>query len=734
MNTNKILSWALTVSLFVIPFLCLIVTNSTFFPFITGKNFAFRIVVEIALAIWLVLLARGATNGPKKSWITISVLFFIIIATLAAIFGVNPYHSFWSNYERMDGLITLLHMFAYFLMLISFLNTEKLWNRYLHTSLLSAIIVSILGVWQFMGWSVINQGGSRIDATFGNATYLAVYMLFHICIALYYMFKREDPTWRKYGYGALIALFAVVLYHTATRGAILGLVGALLLASVLSLFSTKGAQKKWVLITLGSILVIVIGFILARNTSYVAKSPVLSRFAHMSFSDATTQSRRIIWGIALKGAKEHPILGYGQENFNVVFNKYFDPRLYSQETWFDRAHNIIFEWLIAGGILGLLAYLSLYVVSAWTLWKRHSDIVSPMQRNLIIGLLAGYLFQNIFVFDNLFSYVMFFIILGFIHYHSAEVEFPRWIDKFWSGIRSFFNRFVKGFSIVATTFVVLGTVIILYWANVKPIQANKLMLRTLYPRAISQEKFDNMQKVFALNTFGSAEAREQLLFMLTEARTAPNVDKDLFLKFLDLGAKEMQKQLEQSGNDARHQLFMGSFLHTFGRADIAVNYFENAVKLSPNKQIALFSLARAYMDLGRNEDALKVTKFAYELDTKFDRALVEYISAAIMAKQFALADQLLATDQGKTQSSDPRIVDAYARSGKIDKVIAIWKRVIEENPKNQQAYFSLAASYYTANMDSQAIRTLQNVKVAIPESKQQADYYIEQIRTGKLPR
>jgi hypothetical protein len=154
--------------------------------------------VEIVLALWLILLARGGAKGPKKSWVVVSVTLFILIATLAAIFGENPYHSFWSSYERMDGLVTLLHVFALFLVMTSHFTTERIWNWYLHTSLLSALIISILGVWQFMGWSVINQGGSRVDATFGNATYLAVYMLFHICIALYYLLKRGGWTIWKY--------------------------------------------------------------------------------------------------------------------------------------------------------------------------------------------------------------------------------------------------------------------------------------------------------------------------------------------------------------------------------------------------------------------------------------------------------------------------------------------------------------------------------------------------------
>ncbi|HEY4515513.1 MAG TPA: O-antigen ligase family protein [Candidatus Paceibacterota bacterium] len=740
MQLNRVLNWALLLGLFVVPFICLFVSNSMFFPFITGKNFLFRMIIELVLAIWLVLLARGDTTGPKRSWVLISVSALILIATLAAIFGVNPYHSFWSNYERMDGLVNLFHLFAYFLVITSYFKTEKLWNLYLHTSMFTAIIISIIGIRQILGHAVINQGGVRVDATFGNATYLAVYMLFHICIALYYLLKRDSGDFaglKRCGYGLLAILYASILYHTATRGSILGLIGALILTAVLSLFSLTGKERKIVIIPLAVILIFIAGFFMLRKTDFISKDPVLSRFTNMTFSDATTKSRMIIWGISLKGAKEHPLLGWGPENFNVVFNKYYDPRLYSQETWFDRAHNIIFEWLVATGILGLLSYLAIFGASVWTLWSRHSDIISPLQRNILVGLLAGYLFQNIFVFDNLFGYIMFFIIIGFIHYHSKEVVFPKWLEKIWSLISSTKKVVTGQMSYITSAVICVLLVGGMYWINVKPIMANKLLLQNLYPRTPSQEKLDNLRKMIALNTFGSVEAREQILLMLSDARNAPGTDQDLFSKFLDFGAQEMKKQIDKNGTDARQQLFMGSFLHTFGRADVAIHYYENAVNLSPNKQVALISLARAYIDSGRGAEALALNKKAYESETNFDRALVEYIANAILAKENKLAEELLKTDRGANLISDPRIIDAYSRSGQIDKVIEIYKVEIAKspnNPNNQQNYFSLAASYYVARKDSLALKTLRDVIVAIPASKEQAEYYIDQISKGLLPR
>ena len=115
-NSFKSVSlWIIKIGLFIVPFIPLYVSRVLFFPYITGKAFAFRILVEIAFATWLFLAIFYKEYRPKKSALLIALSAFILIVTLATIFGVNPYKSFWSNYERMEGLVTYLHLFAYFL-------------------------------------------------------------------------------------------------------------------------------------------------------------------------------------------------------------------------------------------------------------------------------------------------------------------------------------------------------------------------------------------------------------------------------------------------------------------------------------------------------------------------------------------------------------------------------------------------------------------------------------------
>src|SRR3989344_1537026 len=140
---HKILRYALLGGIFLIPVLIpFIISKSMFFPFITGKNFAFRIIVELLLGGWLILAWNDPAYRLRFSWILAAVTVFLGIVMLADIFGEDPLRSFWSNYERMDGFITLLHLFAYFVVAGSVLRDSTiLWSRFLQASLGASIVV-----------------------------------------------------------------------------------------------------------------------------------------------------------------------------------------------------------------------------------------------------------------------------------------------------------------------------------------------------------------------------------------------------------------------------------------------------------------------------------------------------------------------------------------------------------------------------------------------------------------
>ena len=64
--TKQIARWVALGALFLIPVMPFVVINSFFFPFITGKAFYFRILVEIAVAAWILLACLDRAYRPPK--------------------------------------------------------------------------------------------------------------------------------------------------------------------------------------------------------------------------------------------------------------------------------------------------------------------------------------------------------------------------------------------------------------------------------------------------------------------------------------------------------------------------------------------------------------------------------------------------------------------------------------------------------------------------------------------
>ncbi|MBI5004640.1 MAG: O-antigen ligase family protein [Candidatus Lloydbacteria bacterium] len=731
MNINTILRRTIIGALFFVPFIPLIVAPSMFFPFITGKNFAFRILVEIMFALWLILAYREPGYRPKFSWVLAAVAVFVGVITLADFLGENVYKSFWSNFERMEGLITIWHLGAYMLVAGTMLSTERLWSWFAHASIVASAIVSAFSISQLLKDFALHQG-SRLDATLGNASYLAVYMLFHIFILAFLLFRRHSgPQFVKWLYGALMLVELVVLYYTATRGTILGLIGGSLLAALLVMIFGKEyprMRKATAGIFIG-ILVLIGAFLAVKNTDFVKMSPVLSRFAKISASEVTTQSRFIIWGMSIQGFKEHPILGWGQENYNFVFNKYFDPRLWRQEAWFDRSHNIFFDWLIAGGLLGLLSYLSLFGAIFYYVWRKGADNhFSLLDKSILTGLFAGYFFHNFFVFDNLISYMLFFSVLAYMHWVARETSQKE--ESIAAG-RSEAREPNAGMIFGPVVIIVLAFV--LYTVNIKGILTAETLLQALQSQPEGPQKnLELYETALSYGTFGNSETREQLIQAASQAADL-NISPELKQKFAVLARDEMQKQIKAMPNDARYQIFMASFLNRTSHFDDAIPYAERAIALSPKKQAMYFEFATSYLNKKEYDKALDILKTAFELDPTYGKARLVYAMAAIYGGHNDIAEQILLPEYGTMIIDSDQLLGAYAATKQYGKVIAIWKLRLKDAPNNPQYHLSLGASYLQAGERGLAVSEIQKVIDLNPQFKDQGEYYIREIKAGRNP-
>ena len=727
MSLEKALRGIVVGCAFALPFIPLIVSSSMFFPFITGKNFTFRILVEVMAAAWVVLALAYPHYRPRHSWMLYAFSFFVLTIGVSDVLGVNPAKSIWSNFERMEGWITLLHLFLFFGATSSVL-TVALWKRLWQTSLAASVLVAGYGLFQFMGLFAINQGTTRLDATLGNSTYLAVYLMFHVFIASLFFIESWVKRSARGGknmvfvYGAIILFDAFILLFTATRGAILGLLGGTILAALVYAFCNRKTKTARAVFAVAIGLIIFSGIVwLARGTAIVRSIHPLERAATISFTDQTTISRFMNAGMALKGFAERPLFGWGQEHYAVVFDKYYNPSMYPQEPWFDRVHNVIFDWLVAGGILGLAAYLSLYATALYALWR--SRAFETWEQSILTGLLAGYLFYLLFTFDNITSYLMFMMVLGYIatrSYGNSPVLLSEKVMP---------KTYIPAAAVVAT----LCAVGAIWFANMNAISANRSLILALssHPEGYGKN-LEYFNSALARDTFGTIEIREQLIQAAARISQTPGTTDDLKRSFLDTASKEMMAQAEESPLNARYPLFLGMLYNAFGVSAEAQKALQKAQELSPNKQSILFELGINAISRGNPQEAVAIFEKAYDLERSNPQARIFLAVGYIQAGQVEKADPLLPLIAADGYATDNRILASYAGLKRYDKIAEVSGLQIEREPEVPQAYFTRAAALYLSNNREGAVQTLEAVKAAIPETKTQADSLIEQIRSGTL--
>ncbi|MEK7090474.1 MAG: O-antigen ligase family protein, partial [Patescibacteria group bacterium] len=360
-DTEKALVWIIRAGVYIIPFLVLIISGSTFFPFITAKNIFFRIIVEFITAAWIGLLVINRERYWPK-WNIVSMIFsaFIIAVFLSAIFGVDFAHSMWSNFERMEGLVMYFHLAMLFFVLAGTFQSRADWYIIFGVSIAVSFFAALYGLLEFLGAVTSYSDGSRIISTLGNPLYVALYLTFHIFLILYFWFKTNF-LWLKWVLSGLFIFEIAVFFLTGSRGAFLGIVAGFGLFFLLwILFGMSGAKRRAIFASLLLLIVLLpFVFISLKNTELIKGSKVFGRFANISLSDNTVQSRFTIWKMALRSFTERPILGWGPGNFIVPYAKYYDPKMFGNEPWFDRTHNMPLEWLTSGGLIVFLLYLAL---------------------------------------------------------------------------------------------------------------------------------------------------------------------------------------------------------------------------------------------------------------------------------------------------------------------------------------------------------------------------------------
>ncbi len=741
MPNKNLISKIIKIGILIVPILPLVVTRSLFFPFVTGRNFIFRIVVEILFALWVWLMLSDSEYRPKTSPILYSIICLVGVLFLATVFSISPYKSFWSSFERMEGFWQYWHYFLYFLILAGTFKETKDWFRLAFVSIGASLIASIYAIFQLLGKLDVHQGDVRLDATMGNATYLAMYLVFHIFLLAYISIRmKASKIWIRLIPLALAVFEFFIVYKTATRGALLGFLAGVFVFSLVNIIWSKGFARKVSVAVLGIAVLIPVVFFLVKDSSLVRNSETLSRFASISLAETTTQSRFIIWNMAFKAWEDRPVLGWGPESFVYIFSKYYNSELWRQEPWFDRAHNVFLDWLTSSGIIGFLAYFALFGSAIFVLVKLfRMKVIGSKEVGCFLGLMTAYLIHNVFVFDSFNSYIIFFALLAYLHFIYAGNG-----SDYRSENKTVSYVFPKNIKAAIVVVVLISTSYSIFSFNLKPILASKSIVDTLQVVTYSKDGSANirdlekgletLKKGINYNTFGTTEIREQLAQYAGRINNDPATSEEDKKKFMGFALEQMKFQEETFPYDVRAKAFLSTLYGYYGDHGNAILIAKEGLEISKQRQQFYFILGEAYFKAGEEGLAMDVMRQAYELAPEYPEAIHNYAMVAIFSGKPEIAENLLEKHFGTRIYPDPKYVNAYAAIGDFKKLTIVWEKLVQNDPENYEYRLSLAAAYFRTYRDNEAIKELEEAERLNPNLKDRIDSLINGIRTGTMKR
>jgi len=403
--------------------------------------------------------------------------------------------------------------------------------------------------------------------------------------------------------------------------------------------------------------------------------------------------------------------------------------MYTQEPWFDRAHNTYLDWLVAGGALGLISYLLIIASLLYYIFK--SEHLEKRERAIILGLISAYLFNNFFVFDQTSSYILFFTVLAYIHSVASETSFGLW-DKISSKTRVMLENEKSKPIIEALVVIIMAGVV--YFIIYSPWQQNKSLMAVLVLN--NQGKvgtIENYAKPFSGSSLGFAESLEHISQTAITVAGNQNAPVELKQKLYEEVDKAFNRHIVRVPNDARYRIFYGTFLSRFGWYGKAIEQFKEAEKLSPKKQSIYFELVSNFLMDNKMVEAVDAAKIAYELEPSYEEAKFVYGLTLLASGNVSLSSEIM---QGIPESKiifDDRYITILLAVQRYDDIISIAKKRIELDPTNLQHQITLTAAYLQAGRRQEAIQSLEEIIRLDPTFKEKGEYYINEIKAGRNP-
>ncbi len=718
---------SLYLSLFAVVFTPLVSFDTLFFPAITSKAVFFYGVVQLALLLYFIHLNIDKDPLlPDLSTLVLILPLFVGLVGVSSLLSDNPMVSFFGDFERMDGWVTLLHLMILFLLTSALFTKSKIWDRFFFTSTGVSVIVFFSALFKYLETSEAHTAEIRVDVLFGNATFLGTYAMLHIFIGAYLATRQKLFSRAQVLLLSISLLNLATIIFSGTRAALIGVFSGLGVSFLVYFLKTDGIDRYRKIVSVFIIgLTLIIGAGVANHyRAELENVSMIGRLLHLTPETLTQQPRYYIWKAAIEGFQDKPFMGWGVNQFLNVYNLHYSPETKSRfnvaigEIWIDRAHNMYLEWLVAGGLLSFGLYIFLLGYSIYVVLKRLKTKLSSQA--LLLGLLTAYMINNLFAFDSLSTFIIFFTLLGYIHFLDQSLNL-----KF---------KTPAVFSYLKTTVATIGVIIVVLaaknitWATYTTASTVADFLRS---GPGSEEQLQTLSSLTAPDTYAPWHVNMILAEEIRAILKTKKAEPDVALTLAEKITEKINSEQDEGIRDARTAYLYCRAVRQFGDLENAKELCLMAVESAPNTQDVLLELGQVYRDLAMYEESLEVIKNAYLGEPDYDPIRPEYAAALVYTGNIAEAHKILNERYGTHLIDDKSLLTAYTHIHAYSDALEIIEKHIKEDPAEIGYHISRVSIYLKLGQKDNAITAVKDLMELDKNFKKTGRNIIKQIEAGE---
>lgn len=361
---NKVIAACIYGVFFLIPIFFLPVTPDAV-EF--NKQFLLYLLVIVGLVAWI---GKGIAEKKlilRRTPLDVPLLLVAIILLVTSIISKNKHFSFWGDYTMLtNSLISFVFYILFYFLVLNNVESVKKASRLLVALVISAAAsVAYFFIQSFGFFNLHNLPVPRWTVTADLPTHFGYFLVLIMIVVLSLVITKKGHFWNArniLGLSAALVLFAGILFLGFKNVWLIAAV-AIFLFLVFSLSRIEEVHVPWLSISFGMMVVAILFILLGQPKFLTANLPT-----------EVALSPGISWSVAAASLSENLkqfLFGSGPATFVYDFSAYRPEAFNNNFAWavrFTKPYNTALELLANSGLLGAVAWMSLFLVAIGTLF------------------------------------------------------------------------------------------------------------------------------------------------------------------------------------------------------------------------------------------------------------------------------------------------------------------------------------------------------------------------------